>query len=85
MRDETSNMVSCLLFLRRKVMIRLEIDEYCQDCPHFTADVQSPAVVVGGKYIGDTIVSCVCKDVCKHVSSYYRTKLKEESDGRKEM
>ena len=69
------------------MMIRLKIDEYCQDCPYFTADVHNPPYLVSDNgpyaYVGDTIVSCINKNICKHVAGYYRSK--EESDGREEM
>ena len=53
-------------------MIKLDVQDYCQDCPNFKADVEMPVELYNGfgikpVYFGDTIIRCKHKDLCERV------------------
>lgn len=61
-------------------MIRIEVEEYCQACRDFTADVIKPdRVYAGGEEvsIGDTIVRCEYRKRCAGIRRYLEHHLKE--------
>lgn len=63
-------------------MIKLEVEDYCQDCEVFEADVQHPDIYFaeGERFVvGDTIVRCEHRKVCKHVVEWTNKKAKEEN------
>lgn len=70
-------------------MIKLEKFEFCDDCSLFEPDVERPDELFVGEQLyctmGDTIIRCEHRRACEHVVNHYKSKLKEESDGRKEM
>lgn len=53
-------------------MIKLDVRDYCQNCPNFEADVIKPVVLhnMSGKdmTVDDTIVSCVHEHICELVT-----------------
>ena len=53
-------------------MIKLEVQDHCQDCPHFEAQVQAPDFYytldsIEPVRIGDTTVKCKHRDMCECV------------------
>lgn len=51
-------------------MIKLEIENYCEECPDFDADVQKPdKYYADGKVImvGDTIIRCEHRERCERL------------------
>lgn len=65
--------------------IRLEIEDYCQNCLDFEADVTKPTrmyakdEVIIGTY-GDTIVRCEYRNRCKAIKRYLEQKMKGEQE-----
>ena len=64
-------------------MIRLDVEEYCQSCLDFTADVIAPnkSYLEDGEIIlGDTIVLCKYRKRCAGIKRYLESKAKESKD-----
>lgn len=62
-------------------MIRLEVEDYCQDCMDFSADVTNPQRVRRGDgelYLGDTIIQCAYRKRCANLKRYLERQLKGE-------
>ena len=66
-------------------MIRLEVEEYCQQCLDFAADVTRPERVelqgTDGTHIfeySDTIVHCKYRKRCSAIKRYLETQAKGE-------
>lgn len=54
--------------------IRLEVEPYCQDCPEFEVDVQSPTSYYSNHELymrtGDTVIRCKNKAVCNRIKEH---------------
>ena len=54
--------------------IRLEVEPYCQDCPEFEADIQSPVRYYADfelyEKTGDTVIRCKNKAVCNRIKEH---------------
>lgn len=52
-------------------MIKLEIADYCQNCPGFEAEVENPTLIYNAlgdvDYLGDTLIRCEHRERCKNV------------------
>ena len=51
-------------------MIKLEVQDYCQTCPNFEADVERPVTLYRDAEeitIGDTIIRCENRRICERV------------------
>lgn len=60
-------------------MIRLEVEEYCQECLDFTPDVTKPerALFVNGEVTyTDTIVQCKYRKRCGNIERFLRQQAK---------
>ena len=56
-------------------MIKLDVEDYCDCCPMFEADVEKDYIdTFGGEAISNTIVSCKYKYMCRAI---YKKALKE--------
>ena len=61
-------------------MIRLEVEDYCQDCLQFTADVKPPEKLYGMNGIpmesmviqSDTVVRCQYRKQCRRLMEYLK-------------
>lgn len=62
--------------------IVIEVEDYCQNCLHFEADVKSPERLYGSNETGglviqsDTIVRCRNRKQCEYLMRY----LKKQTD-----
>lgn len=60
-------------------MIKLEVEDYCQNCPKFEAEVENPANIYNAfgddDYIGDTIIRCEHRKQCQKVFEYAKKHL----------
>lgn len=63
-------------------MIKLEIEEYCQDCPQFEAEVENPVPLYAAgmiyEYVGDTTIRCEHRERCKNVYKHAKKNLINE-------
>ena len=54
--------------------IRLEVEPYCQDCPEFETNVQSPSLYYANFELymktRDTVIRCKHKAVCNRIKEY---------------
>lgn len=63
--------------------IRLKVEDYCQDCLDFKADVTKPERLyacdeeVG--ILGDTVIRCECRKRCANIKRYLEQKMKNET------
>lgn len=65
-------------------MIRVEVEDYCQWCLDFTADVTKPQRMMsnnGELIFGDTIVQCEYRKRCAGIKRYLEQRAKEEVSG----
>ena len=62
-------------------MIELLVEQYCNDCINFEADVHKIAtkLVDGDIVYADTLISCKNKSRCKRMLKYLETKASEQS------
>lgn len=55
-------------------MIKLEVEEYCHECPRFEADVENPMVIYNPfgeeAFVGDTFIRCINREKCKTLFKY---------------
>ena len=61
-------------------MIKLEVEEYCQDCLDFNPDVIKPERIRtegGNTYYTDTVVQCKYHKRCSGITRYLEQKVKE--------
>lgn len=60
--------------------IRLEVEPYCQDCPEFETDVQSPSLYYANFELymktGDTVIRCKHKAVCNRIKEHLEKNMK---------
>lgn len=63
-------------------MIKVEVEDYCQQCPDFESEVDKPPKVYSGNghytYIGDTIIRCVYRHRCKSIENHIKNTDKKE-------
>lgn len=57
-------------------MIRLDVEKYCYNCPHFTAHVTSYVMGFGNDAENDHVITCEYSDRCTQIKKY----LEEEKD-----
>lgn len=61
-------------------MIRLEVEEYCQDCLDFLPDIKRPARAEDfcgeDVVLGDTYVRCSNRKRCEAIKRYLALKLR---------
>lgn len=57
-------------------MIRLEVEEYCENCPEFTPEVEKPTVLYANcevyEVYGDTIIRCECRNRCRRIFDHIK-------------
>jgi hypothetical protein len=64
-------------------MIKLEIEDYCQDCPYF--DEVSINRIYADNGLLATCIRCGHRDICSRIHDYLLDKLlKEKSDVKEE-
>lgn len=54
-------------------MIKLDVFEYCHDCPDFKADVDINPIVIhdcGCVCATDTIIRCTHREKCRKIAEY---------------
>lgn len=70
-------------------MIRLEVQDYCQECEHFLADVENTRVLYGNdkiRFRTDTIIRCERRQLCARLQKEFEQMQKEKENGNcKEM
>lgn len=63
-------------------MIRLDVEEYCQECLDFTPDVTKPERIqanAGHIIYTDTIVQCKYRKRCSSIERFLRQQAKGEN------
>ena len=58
-------------------MIRVSVENYCNECRYFEADVTNPTVIRNGireLVIGDTIIECTHRELCERLAEYLKEK-----------
>lgn len=66
---------------RRKEMIKLEVEEYCDDCPEFDAHVEKEVLFAGySKKYCNTNITCEHKDKCKRLKDMIEKEAKKRND-----
>lgn len=61
-------------------MIRLEVEDYCQQCLDFCPDIVKPERLVapnGDTYYTDTIVHCKYQKRCSGIRRFLEQQIKE--------
>lgn len=59
-------------------MIKLDVNEYCQDCPMFEAKAEKRVFrVPGERAIGDTVVRCERADACEQIHRMFEGQMNE--------
>lgn len=65
-------------------MITLDVEEYCQECPEFEAEVESIKYpdYMGGHRIGfcDTVIRCEHRDKCHQLYKHIKKNEENEND-----
>lgn len=70
-----------IVFKRRKEMIKLEVEEYCDDCPEFDAHVEKVVLFAGySKKYCNTNITCEHKDKCKRLKDMIEKETKKRND-----
>lgn len=62
-------------------MIKLNIEDYCRDCPEFEA--RTDKLYVDGQVLL-TYVYCEHQDICEHIHDHLLKKLKENKNVKEE-
>lgn len=62
-------------------MIKLNIEDYCQDCPEFEACGDK---LYADNLSTDTFIYCEHKFICRRIHDHLLKKLKETTDGKEE-
>lgn len=71
-------------------MIKLEVEEYCNECPEFEPDVESESYHYNDDLKCQTIhyckktIRCTHAKRCKAMLRYLEKKAKEANDGKRE-
>lgn len=70
---------------RGEEMIRLDVEDYCNDCLDFEPEVVERPMhletldpYVTPVFVGDTIVKCTKCDLCKNLMNHLHRKFREE-------
>lgn len=58
-------------------MIKLCVEDYCQNCTDFEPDVETYTTVSAGKICNQTNVSCEHRQRCKKLVEYLRKEANE--------
>lgn len=59
--------------------IRLDVNEYCDDCPCFKPHVETCLIErPDGFKVGVTTITCTESPKCEHISKYIRKSIEEE-------
>ena len=62
-------------------MIRLEVEDYCQDCKAFEPDTDRNMDFDDAQlYMTDTVVQCEKRNHCKRLVQYLERKLKAQEE-----
>ena len=62
-------------------MIKLEIDEYCDNCPQFDAHVEKDVLFAGhSKKYFNTNITCEHKDKCRCLKDMIEKETKKRND-----
>ena len=62
-------------------MIKLEVEEYCDDCPEFDAHVEKEVLFAGySKKYCNTNITCEHKDKCKRLKDMIEKEAKKRND-----
>lgn len=62
-------------------MIKLEVEEYCDDCPEFDAHVEKAVLFAGySKKYCNTNITCEHKNKCKRLKDMIEKKAKKIDD-----
>lgn len=49
-------------------MIELKVEKYCENCPHFEADVDRIDICEPGEWVKhDTLVRCASREKCEEI------------------
>lgn len=57
-------------------MIRLDIEEYCEDCPYFEAECDTiDRYADQGRIATNTVVRCRNKDKCLRIEEHIRKRI----------
>lgn len=51
-------------------MIKLDIDEYCNNCPEFESDVKKDVIYFGKAPIVNTIITCEHRERCRSIKNF---------------
>lgn len=63
--------------------IVLEVEDYCQECADFDADVSSPErmrTAKGEAIMSDTLVRCAYRNRCRAIKRYLEKQKAKETD-----
>lgn len=52
-------------------MIRLDVQDYCQECPKFEADVDKRIFPGPQGWIAETVVRCEMADACREIHKMF--------------
>ena len=72
--------MSYLIKEREILMISVKVKPYCEDCPDFSAEVESYNLCAGGKIISNHTIRCKHQCGCERIEKYIQTSL-EQSKG----
>lgn len=65
-------------------MIRVEVEDYCQNCLEFEPDVSKPDVMwIGDQrvvFAGDIIVRCEHRERCREIARFFESRGKEQNE-----
>ena len=59
-------------------MIELKVEDYCQDCPRFEADVQCQQYYSMDYMTCATTVKCKFRKQCRNIMKYLKEQSKKE-------
>lgn len=62
-------------------MIRLEVQDYCQECDYFLADVENCRTLYGNdkiRFRTDTIIRCERRELCARLQREFEQMQKEK-------
>ena len=65
-------------------MIRLCVEEYCQECDQFVAEVKNDQLLYGNdkiRFRSDTIIRCERRDLCARLQKEFERINKEKENG----
>lgn len=58
-------------------MIKLQVEEYCHDCPEFEAESEELYYMNNGELEVSTFVSCMHKNKCYRIKNYIERSCKK--------